>query len=201
MKNISIFISGRGSNLKSILEKWKSGYFKCGIPFILSSSDKAYGAIIAKKFGIDVQIIDPKLEKSKDEFEHKIIDLLKKHNIDLIVLAGFMVVLSKNFFKNYKGDIINIHPSLLPAFPGLNSQKRAYEYGVKVSGCTVHYVTEEIDGGPIIIQDAVVCKDSDSVDTLTSRILRKEHTILPKAIKLILEGKIVRDGRRILINE
>ena len=201
MKNIAIFISGRGSNLKSILEKWKTGYFNCGIPFILSSNDKAYGVIIAKKFGIDVQIIDPKLEKNKDEFEQKIIELLKKYNIKLIVLAGFMIVLTKNFFKGYTGEIINIHPSLLPSFPGLNSQKRAYEYGVKVSGCTVHYVTEEIDGGPIIIQEAVPCKDSDSVEDLTSRILKKEHIILPKAIKLILEGKIVRDGRRILINE
>jgi phosphoribosylglycinamide formyltransferase 1 len=201
MKNISIFISGRGSNLESILKKWKSGNIKCNIPFVLSSNENAYGSIIANKYGIKVHIIDPKKEKSRQEFENKILDLTKKNNIDLIILAGFMILISSDFLSSFKGEIINIHPSILPSFPGLNSQKRAFEYGVKYSGCTVHFVTEETDGGPIIMQGIVPCYDSDNAETLTSRILKKEHVILPKVVKMIVEGKIERVGRRILIKE
>lgn len=199
MRNLAVFISGRGSNLEAILKRWKEGYLNCNVPFVLSNKANAGGLIIAKNFGVKTYIIDKKDYESKEKFEEAILKIVKEHNIDLIVLAGFMLILSKEFIKSFGKDIINIHPSLLPAFPGVNSQARALNYGVKFSGCTVHFVTEEVDAGPIILQEIVPCFDEDTEDSLSLRILEREHIILPEAIKLIIEGKIERNGRRVFI--
>ncbi|HOJ16412.1 MAG: phosphoribosylglycinamide formyltransferase [Caldisericia bacterium] len=199
MKNIAIFISGRGSNLESILRKHKEGYFNCNISFVLSNKPDARGLSIANNYGIKTFILERKNFESKEKFEEEILNKLNEQNIDLIVLAGFMMILSKNFVNSFGKDIINIHPSLLPAFPGVNSQKRALDYGVKFSGCTVHFVTEEVDGGPIILQEVVPCFDDDSEESLSERILEREHFILPYAIKLITEDRIIRVGRRVFV--
>lgn len=201
MKKLAIFISGRGSNLEAILGKWKENYLNCDIQFVLSNKPDALGLTIAERFGIKTYVIEKKNFSSKEKFENKILRVVMEHNIDLIVLAGFMLILSKEFIASFSKDIINIHPSLLPAFPGLNSQERAFNYGVKFSGCTVHYVTEDIDAGPIILQDIVPCFDDDSYESLTLRILEREHIILPEAIKLIIEDRIEKRGRRVIIKK
>ena len=201
MKNVAIFISGRGSNLEAILRKWKDGYLKCSISFALSSKRDAPGLFIAQSYGIKTYICEKRNYKSKEKFEEEILNILEEHSIDLIVLAGFMVILSKNFIKSFGKDVINIHPSLLPAFPGINSQKRALNYGVKFSGCTVHFVTEEVDAGPVILQEVVPCFDDDTEESLAARILEKEHFILPKAVKLITEDLIERKERRVFVKE
>lgn len=201
MKNVAVFISGRGSNLEAILRRWKEGYISCNISFVLSSKAEARGLNIAHNYGIKTIVLEKKNFESKEKFEEKILNTLKEHDIDLIILAGFMVILSKNFINSFSKDIINIHPSLLPAFPGVNSQKRALNYGVKFTGCTVHFVTEEVDAGPIILQEVVPCFDDDTEESLTERILEKEHFILPYAIKLITENRIERRGRRVFIKE
>ena len=145
-----------------------------------------------------VVYLDPKNLPNRANYEQKIIDLLLSKSIDLICLAGFMQILGKKFIEAFSGKIINIHPSLLPAFPGLNVQKKALEHGAKFSGCTVHFVNEEVDGGAIIIQSVVPIHDEDDIESLSKRILEQEHIIYPEAIRLIIENSIKISGRRVL---
>ena len=147
---------------------------------------------------MEVVFLDPKISPNRANYEQKIIDLLLSKSIDLICLAGFMQILGKKFIEAFPGKIINIHPSLLPAFPGLDVQKKALEHGAKFSGCTVHFVSEEVDGGPIILQSIVPIRDEDDIESLSKRILQQEHIIYPEAIRLIIEDNIEISGRRVL---
>ena len=195
---LAVLVSGRGSNLQAIIDSVEKSSLAAEISLVLSNVKDAYALERGKKHGLEVVFLDPKVYPNKAAYEEKMIGLLQSKSVDLICLAGFMRILGKNFIEAFSGKIINIHPSLLPAFPGLNVQKKALEHGVKFSGCTVHFVNEEIDGGPIIKQAVVPIHDKDNIESLSKRILEQEHIIYPEAIQLIIENKIKFSGRRVL---
>lgn len=194
---LAVFISGRGSNLQALIDNIRDGRLKATIEVVISDNFKANGVNIALRYGIPVISLDRTGFNSRRGFEEKILKILEGYKPDLIVLAGFMRILSRYFIGEFRGRIINIHPSLLPSFPGLAAQKQALDYGVKYSGATVHFVDTGVDTGPIIIQRTVKVKDSDSVESLSKRILKVEHRILSKAIELIRKDKIKVSGRRV----
>lgn len=201
--NLAILVSGRGSNMKAILEAKKSGKLPNVEPkIVISNIADAPALNTAKEFGIEALFIDPKPYKgNRDGYDKLIVDELKKHEIDLIALAGFMRIISQTLLKAFPNKIVNIHPALLPSFPGLHGQKQALDYGVKISGCTVHFVDSGVDTGPIILQAAVPVLDSDTEETLSERILKFEHKIYPMAIDLISQGKVRIEGRRVFIDD
>ena len=195
---LAVFVSGNGSNLQAIIDSIENNYLAAEISLVLSNVKDAYALERGKNHGLEVVFLDPKIYPNKANYEQKIIDLLLSKSIDLICLAGFMRILGKKFIETFSGKIINIHPSLLPAFPGLDVQKKALEHGAKFSGCTVHFVNEEVDGGPIILQSIVPIHDEDDIESLSKRILEQEHIIYPEAIRLIIEDSIKISGRRVL---
>ena len=195
---IAVLISGRGTNLEALLKAEKDNRLGTAkISLVISNNPKALGLEVANNYNTKTVVI----KSDKQNFEHNILEILEKYKIELIVLAGFMKILSSEFVKCYRNKIINIHPSLLPAFPGLKAQKQALEYGVKISGCTVHFVNEEIDNGPIILQKQVLVEDDDTEELLSERILKEEHNLLPEAVKLYSLGKIRVNGRQVRIVE
>ncbi|GAB6267338.1 MAG: phosphoribosylglycinamide formyltransferase [Smithella sp.] len=196
---LGVLISGNGSNLQSIIDHIEKGSLKAIIKIVISNNPDAYGAIRAKKHGIPVVILKHTDFKNKEDFDLELIKILKSNQVDLVILAGFMRILTPAFLKAFSHKIMNIHPALLPSFPGIHGQKQAVEYGVKISGCTVHFVDEGVDTGPIIIQSAVQVLDDDTEATLAARILKKEHMIYPQAIQLFADGKIEIKGRKVLI--
>lgn len=196
---LGVLISGRGSNLQSIIDHIEAGKIPAKIEVVISDKKDAYGLERAKKHGIEALFIDPKAYPSREEFEKAVGDELEKRKVELICLAGFMRILSPYFVNRFKNRIINIHPALLPSFPGLHGQKQAVDHAVKIAGCTVHFVDEGVDSGPIIIQAAVPVFDDDDEDTLAARILKCEHKIYPMAIKLIAEGRVSVKGRKVTI--
>lgn len=191
--------------MESILNKIKSGTIKNVKPcIIISNKSDAKALEIARQYGVERAFIDDGGRKGANwDYDKKIVERLQDHNVTpengLICLAGFMRILSKEFVQRYKGRIMNIHPALLPSFQGLNAQKQAYEYGVKISGCTVHFVDEGVDTGPIILQAAVEVSDGDTPDTLANKILEHEHKIYPEAVRLFAEGKLSINGRRVVV--
>ncbi len=200
LKKVAIFISGRGSNLESLLKKRDMGRIKCDIPFVLSNREDARGLKVAKDRGIKTYFINHRDYPVRKDFESAILKLTEKHEIDIVVLAGFMKVLSSYFVRTFKKPIINIHPSLLPSFPGLNSQNRALEYGVKFAGCTVHFVTEDVDAGPIIAQEIIPIFNDDSEESIALRILEREHILLPEALSIVIGDNYEIIGRRVFVN-
>ena len=194
-KKITIFISGRGSNMAAILENIKNGMISCKA-MVISDNKAAAGLSKAKRFGVETNLI---IHDNKEQFAKDAILLLDKKNVDYVVLAGFMHILAADFIDRYKGRILNIHPALLPSFKGLNAQKQAIDAGVKIAGCTVHFATNDLDGGPIIIQAAVPVKSGDTPDALAARILKKEHIIYPKAIDLLISDKLEIKGNKVFI--
>ena len=199
-----ILISGRGSNMKSILNAIQKQNIPIKPTIVISNKPSANGLKIARKLGVQTEIIESKgFQGTRWEYDQKIIHVLSKCDItpknSLICLAGFMRILSTEFIKKFKNRILNIHPSILPAFPGLNAQRQAIESGVSHSGCTVHFVDEGVDTGPIIIQETVKIKNDDTEETLSKRILAKEHKAYPEAVRLIAEKKISVVGRKIKI--
>ncbi len=206
MINLAILISGRGSNMASILSAIKSGYIKNVKPaVVLSNRTEAVGLNLAlEKFGISTEIMPSKGLKGW-EYDKKVVSILKKYDVTsengLICLAGFNRIFSAEFVTEYSMRILNIHPALLPSFPGLNAQKQAIEYGVKVSGCTVHFVDQGLDSGPIILQRAVKVLDSDTEAELSARILREEHEVYPEVVRLFAEDRIKIIGRRVLLKD
>ena len=194
---LAILVSGHGSNLQAIIDSIEENNLTAEISLILSNVPDAYALQRGKKHGLESVFLDPKYFSSRDDYEKRMIELLKTKSIDLVCLAGFMRILGKKFIKAFSRKIINIHPSLLPAFPGLNVQKKALEHGVKFSGCTVHFVNEEVDGGAIILQAVVPILDADDAQSLSDRILEQEHIIYPEAIRLIIEDNLVFSGRRV----
>ncbi len=205
MLNLGILISGRGSNMESILKSIKKKKIPINPSVVISNKPDAKGLEIAQKLGIQIEIVESKgFKGTRAEYDEKIITVLTKHGVTpkngLVCLAGFMRIISPEFVKKYKNRIINIHPALLPAFPGLDAQKQALEYGAKFSGCTVHFVDAGMDTGPVIIQSVVKVKDNDSESSLSKRILKEEHRIYPEAVNLFARKKIKVKGRRTIIS-
>ena len=190
MIRIAVLASGRGTNLQAIIKAIQTGQIDGEIKIVISDNPKAYALKRAKVNQIKTQVVCYKQYPSKREYELEILKHLTNYNIDLVVLAGYMRLLGSVFIKQYRHRIINIHPALLPAFPGLHAQRQAIDYGVKISGCTVHFVDEGMDTGPIILQKAVEIKQSDNEESLSNRILKYEHQLLPEAIRLFAQDKI-----------
>jgi phosphoribosylglycinamide formyltransferase-1 len=196
---LGVLISGSGSNLQSIIDHIEKGSLNAVIKIVISNNPDAYGITRARMHGLPVLIFKHEDFKSRDEFDLELIHALKSSNVELVVLAGFMRILTSIFLRAFPQRIINIHPALLPAFPGTHVQKQALEYGVKFSGCTVHFVDEGVDTGPIIIQSVLPVLDDDTEETLAARILKEEHRIYPQAIQFYADGKIEIDGRKVKI--
>ncbi len=192
---LCVLISGRGSNLQAIIDAIEAGKVNAEIAAVISDVPSAYGLERARKHGIRPISIDRKAFKDKKAYETELLNTLKSLSPDLICLAGYMRIVGKEIISAFPGKIINVHPALLPSFPGLHGQKQALDHGVKVSGCTVHFVDEGCDTGPIILQAAVPVLDNDTEETLSIRILEEEHKLYPKAIQLIVEGRVKIDGR------
>ena len=200
MKNIGILLSGRGSNFEAIARNTASGKIPAKIALVVSNREQAPGLETARKMGLKRLYISSK-GKDREAYDQEIVGALKKAHVDLVCLAGFMRILSPVFIRAFPGRILNIHPALLPAFPGLDAQKQALDYGVKFTGCTVHIVDEGMDTGPIVLQAVVPVLDSDTVETLSARILKEEHRIYSEAICLMLEDGIRIEGRRMVLRE
>ncbi len=192
---LGVLASGRGSNFQSILNEIQKGNLPASVRVLITDNPDAYAIERAKKNDIEFLIFKPKDFKSKDEYYRKIADELKSREVELVILAGFMRIVGKPLIDAFPFKIMNIHPALLPSFPGLHAQKQAVDYGVKISGCTVHFVDEGMDTGPIIIQAAVPVYHDDTEETLSQRILEQEHKIYPEAIKLFSEGRLEVKGR------
>ncbi len=199
MTNIAVLVSGRGSNLQAIIDSIENGYLRAHINVVISDVGDAYALERARKHGIDAVFIDPELFTSRDMFEKEIHHVLKNHDTELVLLAGYMRIVGKTILSAYKNRIINIHPALLPSFTGLHAQKQALDHGVKMAGCTVHFVDEMLDGGPIILQRCVEVKEDDTPETLAERILEQEHKIYPEAVKLFVENRLRIEGRKVKI--
>jgi len=197
MKNLAVFVSGRGSNLQAIIDAAKGGQIKMNIALVVSDNKDAHALVRAKEAGIKGIFIDPRLYASKREFEQAIIDNLEKEKIDVIALAGFMKILSPEFVARYKNRILNIHPALLPSFKGTQGIKDAFDYGVKVTGVTVHFVDEKMDHGPIILQKEVHVEETDILESLEEKIHKVEHELYPRALALYAEDKLKIEGRKV----
>ena len=197
--NIAILCSGSGTNLQAIIDSVKSGYIPAKIALVASDNKDAYALTRAKQAGIDTLVLNKKDFTSREEFDKEIVKNLKKRGAELIVLAGFMRLLSPYFIKEYKNRIMNIHPALLPSFKGTRGIKDALESGVKVTGPTVHFVDEKLDHGPIILQKAVEVRGDDTEEALLERVHAEEHKIYPEAVKLFVEGRLKIEGRRVRI--
>ncbi|MGI0087310.1 MAG: phosphoribosylglycinamide formyltransferase [Nitrosotalea sp.] len=201
MINLGILISGRGSNMEAILRAVKKKKIPAKPSVVISNKHDAKGLKVAQKLGVKTVTVDSSgLKGASWEYDQKIVSVLEENGVTpkngLVCLAGFMRIMSPEFIRHYRGRILNIHPALLPAFPGLHSQRQAVEHGVKYSGCTVHFVDEGVDTGPIILQAVVKVNDDDTEDMLSERILKEEHRIYPKAVRLYCEGKIRIKGRK-----
>lgn len=197
MKRLGILISGRGSNFEAIADSIDAARLDAEIAIVISNNPHAKGLRAAKRRGLKAVCI-PSRAMEREAYDRLVIERLRKARVDLVCLAGFMRLLSAHFVDGYRQRILNIHPSLLPSFPGLEAQLQALEHGVKYTGCTVHFVDERLDAGPIILQAVVAVRDSDSEDALAARILKEEHRIYTKAIRLVLSGDFRIEGRRVV---
>lgn len=197
MKRLGILISGRGSNLEAIAEHIASGELEARIVVVVSNRSEAPGLEAARRRGLNAVSI-PSKGLDREIYDRLLASEMRKHAVDFICLAGFMRLLSASFIREFPNRILNIHPSLLPAFSGLEAQRQALEHGVKITGCTVHFVDEYLDAGPILLQAAVPVKDDDSVETLSSRILKEEHRIYSEALRIVISGNYRLDGRRVI---
>jgi phosphoribosylglycinamide formyltransferase-1 len=198
---LGIVASGRGSNLQSIMDAIKTGQITAKIGVVITDKPEAKALDRAREVGIPAVCVDRKKCASKDEFEQALVAELKKYNVDLVILAGFMRILSPFFVHSFKDRIMNIHPSLLPAFAGAHAHRDVLAYGAKVSGCTIHFVDEGMDSGPIILQESVPVLDDDTEETLAARVLKVEHVLYPRAIALYLEDKLDVQGRHVIIKK
>ncbi len=199
-KVVSFLVSGRGSNFKTVAEKILSGYIPATPGIVLSNKPGAKALETAGKMGISAMAIPPAEYGNREAHEEALIRELERHNTDLVVAAGYMRILTPHFVQHFEHRIINIHPALLPSFPGVDAQQQAFDYGVKVTGCTVHFIDEGTDTGPIILQRPVPVHSGDTVESLSKRILVEEHKLLPEAVKLFCEGKLKIKGRHVYIH-
>jgi phosphoribosylglycinamide formyltransferase-1 len=196
-RNIGVLISGRGSNLQAIIDAIRDGRLDARLAIVISNRSDAYGLERAREAGVDTLVRDHKAWPSREAYEAVLVEDLRARNVDLVCLAGFMRLLGATFVSAFPNRILNIHPALLPSFPGLHAQRQAIEHGVKISGATVHLVDTNLDAGPIVMQAVVPVSDDDTEDSLSARILEAEHRIYPEAIQKILNGGWRVDGRRI----
>jgi phosphoribosylglycinamide formyltransferase-1 len=198
-KRIGVLLSGRGSNFEALADSIAAGRIpNAEIAIVISNRENAPGIEKARAREIPAQVI-PSRGLEREPYDKLVIAGLEEKKVDLVCLAGYMRLLSPAFVAAYRGRILNIHPSLLPAFPGLESQRQAIEHGAKFSGCTVHFVDENLDAGPIILQAAVPIRDDDTPETLSARVLKEEHRIYTEAVRIVLEGRYRMDGRRVLL--
>lgn len=200
MITLGIFVSGRGSNMDAILEAIGQGWIPARAALVLSDHPGAPALEKARQWGVPTVVVERSAFSGKQEFEEEILRVCREKGVDLVVLAGYMRILGPVFLKAYAGRIMNIHPSLLPSFPGLHPHRQALEKGVRFSGCTVHFVNEEMDGGPIILQAVVPVEQGDTEETLSARILAEEHRLYPEAIRLYAQGRLKLEGRRVFIS-
>ena len=199
MKKLGVLLSGRGSNFEAIADSVEAGKIPAEIAVVVSNKPTARGLERARERGIEAVCI-PSKGLEREEYDRRVVALLKEKQVDLVCLAGFMRLLSAYFVSQFPNRILNIHPSLLPSFPGLEAQHQALEHGAKFSGCTVHFVDEHLDAGPILIQASVPILDDDTEETLSARILSEEHRIYSEAINLVLSGNFRVEGRRVIRN-
>jgi len=200
VKKLGVLLSGRGSNLQALIDASRRGELGGEIAVVVSNVEGAQGLERARKAGIPAVFRDHRAKK-REAYDAEIVEIFRAHQVDLVCLAGFMRLLSPVFVRAFPGRIVNIHPALLPAFPGLDAQRQAFDHGVKVSGATVHLVDEGLDSGPIVAQEAVVVLSSDTPESLAARILETEHRLLPRAVRLLLEGRGRVEGRRVIVEE
>ncbi len=198
MKKLGILLSGRGSNFEAIADNVAAGKIPASIAVVISNRTQARGLEIARERGLNAVAI-PSKGLERETYDRMVVEELRKNDVDLVCLAGFMRLLSAHFVREFPLRILNIHPSLLPAFPGLDAQHQALEHGVKVSGCTVHFVDEHLDSGPILVQKAVPVLNNDTSEVLAARILEQEHKIYTEAINIVLSGKFRIEGRRVIL--
>ncbi len=201
---VAVLASGRGSNLQAIIDAIEAGQVQAQIVAVISNKKEAVALERARKHGITDMFVDPKpfagRQDSREAYDRSLLEILQQYEVDLVLLAGYMRIVTAVLVNAYANRMMNIHPSLLPSFPGLDVHKKAIDWGCKLAGCTVHFVTEGVDEGPIIIQSAVPILDNDTSETLAARILVQEHKIYPRAVQLFAEGRLRVDGRRVLID-
>ena len=201
---IAVLASGRGSNLQAVIDAIEAGKVDASIVAVISNKKDAAALERARRHGLKDIFVDSKLfagrPDSREAYDRLLMDLLRQHNAELVLLAGYMKIVTGVLVKAYSNRMMNIHPSLLPSFPGLDVQTKAIEWGCKLAGCTVHFVTEGVDEGPIILQAAVPILDQDTPDTLAARILEQEHKLYPRAVQLFAEGRLHIEGRRVRID-
>lgn len=195
-RRLGILISGRGSNLQAIVEAIRRGDLDASIAVVVSSRSDAAGLMRAREAAIEATCVSPRDYPDRDAYDRALVAILRAQQVDLVCLAGFMRLVGAPLLESFQNRILNIHPSLLPAFPGLEAQRQALEHGVRISGATVHLVTADLDGGPIVLQASVPVLDDDTVDVLSARILVEEHRLYPEAIRLVLDGGWKLEGRR-----
>jgi phosphoribosylglycinamide formyltransferase-1 len=196
---IAVLISGSGSNLQAIIDASEKGEIPCTVGIVISNKADVYGLVRAKKHGIPTEVVDHRSFPGREEFDAKLVEILRGSGAELVCLAGFMRVLTPVFVRAFPNRILNIHPALLPSFPGTHGPRQALSYGVRFSGCTVHFLDEGVDTGPVIVQAVVPVYDDDTEETLAARILVQEHRIYPMAIRLFFAGKLNLEGRRVKV--
>jgi phosphoribosylglycinamide formyltransferase-1 len=196
---IGALISGRGSNLAAILAARAEGRIPAPVVLVVSSVAGAAGLDHARRHGVRAAVVEPAASRTREEHDRRVTALLREEGVTLVCLAGYMRLLSPWFVREFRGRILNVHPSLLPAFPGLHAQRQALRHGAKVSGCTVHFVDEGLDSGPIVLQSAVEVAEDDDEESLSARILQAEHRTYPEAVRLFCEGRLTVEGRRVRI--
>lgn len=200
MKKIVILISGRGSNMEALLKAQAAGELPVDIAAVISNRPDAKGLATAEAAGIATRVVDHKAYAGREAFDAALAECIDAFAPDLVVLAGFMRILTEGFVSHYEGRLLNIHPSLLPAFPGLHTHQKAIDEGVRVHGCTVHFVTPALDHGPVVIQAVVPVLDEDSEDTLAARVLAQEHKVYPQAVRWFAEGRLRLEGKRVRLS-
>jgi len=196
---IAVLISGSGSNLQAIIDASERGDIPCRVGIVISNKADAYGLVRAKKHGIPTEVVDHKGFATREDFDARLVEVIRKSGAELACLAGFMRILTPVFVRAFPNRILNIHPALLPSFPGTHGPGQALAYGVRFSGCTVHFLDEGVDTGPIVVQAIVPVYDDDTEDTLAARILVQEHLIYPMAIRLFFSGRLAVEGRKVKV--
>lgn len=196
---IAVLVSGSGSNLQAIIDASERGEIPCRVGVVLSNKADAYGLIRARNHGIPTEVVDHRSFESREAFDARLVEIIRASGAELVCLAGFMRVVTPVFLRAFPHRILNIHPALLPSFPGTHGPGQAVRYGVRFSGCTVHFLDEGVDTGPVIVQAVVPVHEDDTEESLAARILKEEHRIYPMAIRLFLEGRLTVSGRRVLM--
>ena len=198
---IAVLVSGSGSNLQAIIDASERGEIPCRVGVVVSNKADAYGLVRARNHGIPTEMVDHRAFESREAFDARMVEVIRSSGAELVCLAGFMRVVTPTFLRAFPHRILNIHPALLPSFPGTHGPRQALQYGVRFSGCTVHFLDEGVDTGPVIVQAVVPVYEDDTEETLAARILKEEHRIYPMAIRLYFEGRLELSGRRVLTKD